>query len=201
MSEETKPSEGQATTTGEGQSVDVNEVMKRLEQLEGSYKRVLEESKSYKSKANEYKSKLEKIEEESVKSSGDLAKQLEYERKLREQKENENKSLKNKTLDSKIRETVLKYAKDVHDVDDLLNQPKHRAILLGGIDQENLTVDENAAKNYVNTVLNEKPWLKKHMEQPSVDTSKASPISTKGEVQLKKGEEIGAVAGALKNWV
>jgi archaellum component FlaC len=200
MSEENKSGEG-SKASGEGQKVDVNEVMKRLEQLESSYNRVLEESKGHKSKAQEYKSKLEEIEKKGVEASGDLAKQLEYERKTKEKIESENKKLKTETLNERIRATVGKYAKEVHSIDDLLNQPGYKKILTDGIDPENLTVNEDAAKNFVNAVLNDKPWLKKNVSQAGVDTTKPSAGVKGADVgEVKKGEHKALLADALNKW-
>lgn len=159
-------------TKGEGQSVDVSEVMKRLEELEGSYKRVLEESKSHKSKAQELKAQLEAEQKRKVEESGDVSKQLEFERKTREEREKENKKLKSSILSNKIKEKVAKYAKDVHDLDDFLNKPSFSHILKAGIDEDRLEVDDNAAKDYANKVLEAYPWLKKNTSQPGVDTTK-----------------------------
>lgn len=202
MSDENKSGEG-SKADGEGQKVDVNAVMERLKQLESSYGRVLEESKSHKAKASEYKSKLEEIEKKGVEASGDVQKQLEFERKQREKIEADNKRLKNETLNQRIREAVGKYAKDVHSIDDLLNQPSYKKILTDGIDPENLTVNEDAAKTFVNTVLEAKPWMKKNIQQAGVDTNKPNASSLnlgKSLDDVKKGEHKDVLKEALKNW-
>lgn len=187
MSEESQQSEGAANSKNEGsQSVDVNEVLERIKQLEQTNKRLLDESKSHKQKLSEQKAERERLEEESIKNSGDLAKMLEHEKKLREEAAKEAARLKGLTLDQRIRESVSRHAKDVHDIDDLLNQPKHRSILLAGIDKENLSVDEEAVKNFVNRVLEDKPWLKKHMEQPGVDTKKPNGSGAKSVQDYSK---------------
>jgi predicted nuclease with TOPRIM domain len=171
MSDQNTSGEGQ-NNSGEGTKVDVNEVMKRLEQLESTNKRLLDESKTWKKEAGEYKSKLDEVEKTKVNQSGDTAAQLEYEKKQREKFEKENKNLKNKTLDQNIRSAVAKYAKDVHSVDDVLAQSQYIKILKDGIDPENLTVDEDAAKDFVNKVLEAKPWLKRNIHQETVDTTR-----------------------------
>jgi hypothetical protein len=201
MSDQNKSGEGQKTD-GEGQKVDVTEIQKRLEQLESSYSRVLNESKEHKTKAQEYKAKLEEIEKKGIETSGDVQKQLEYERKEREKIEKEAKALKNKTLDYTIRNTVSKFAKDVHSIDDLLNQPDFTHILRAGIDKENLTVDENAAKEFVNKVTEAKPYLKKHTEQAQVDSSKPKTTNLKDVNidNLKKGEFKDHLKSALADW-
>lgn len=173
MSDENKQGEG-PKTDGERQTVNVDEVLKRIEQLESTNKRLLDESKSWKNQATELKSKFEEAEKSKVEKSGDQNAQLEYERKQREKIENENKKLKSKTLEDRIRSTVAKYAKDVHSLDDVLNQSQFKEILKNGIDPENLTIDDDAAKDFVNKVLEAKPWLRKNVSQPGVDTTKPS---------------------------
>lgn len=203
MTIETKTGEG-PKTEGEGPKVDVGEVMKRLEQLQSSYDRVLEESKSNKSKAQEYRSKLEEAEKKKIDESGDVTKQLEYERKARTDKESEVKELKNSILSQKVRETVGKYAKDVHDLDDFLNQPNFSHILKSGIDKEKLSVDENAAKDYVNKVLEAKPWLKKHTQSAGVDSTRPNSTGTIKSLtdlgEVKKGDHKDLMKSALTNW-
>lgn len=195
MSDDNKKSEGSSTAKDEGQKADVSEVQKRYEELLESNKRLLEESKSHKTKASEYKSRLEAKEKEEIEKSGDLAKLLEHERKEKEKIADEAKKLKSTTLDQKVREFVSKHGKDVHDIDDLLNQPKHRGILLAGIDKENLTVDENAVKNYVNAVLSEKPWLKKHLAQEGVDATKPGGSGAQKNLSSLSDKELDAIIG------
>jgi hypothetical protein len=185
MSEENKSGEGQKTE-GEGRSVDSSEVLKRIEQLESTNKRLLDQSKDWKSQANEFKAKLEDAERNKVEKSGDEKAQLDYERKQRERIEGENKKLKSKTLEQQIRQTVAKYAKDVHSLDDVLNQSQFKDILKAGIDPENLTIDEDAAKDYVNKVLEAKPWLKKNITQAGVDTTKPNGKNVPNSSNLSK---------------
>ena len=203
MSNENKSGEGQKTE-GEGQKVDVNEVMKRLEQLQGSYDRVLEESKQHKNKSQEYRSKLEEAEKKKIDESGDVTKQLEYEKKTRAEKEAENKELKNSILSQKVREAVSKYAPNIHDLDDFLNQPTFSHILKSGIDKEKLSIDENAVKDYVNKVSEAKPWLKKHTQSAGVDSTRpnsSGTIKSPNEIgEVKKGEHKEHLKNALANW-
>lgn len=195
MSDDNKKDEGSSTTKDEGQKVDVNEVLKRLEELQGSYERAVKESKSYKEKLNEEKSRAAKAEEEKIKASGDLAQQLEYERKQREEVERKAKTIASQTLQQKLREAAKRFAPDAHDIEDLLNQPKHKAILQAGIDAENLTVDENAVKNYVNAVLSEKPWLKKNLEQASVDSKKPNANGSQKNLKSLSDSELDSIIG------
>lgn len=198
MTTETKPSEG-AASTNEGSQVDVKAIQERLAQLESSNSRLLNESQENKKKANEYKSQLEEHAKKSI--DGDTAKQLQYEKEKRAELDNEIKNLKTEKLKNSVRSAVSKYAKDVHDIDDLMNQPQFSHILASGIDAEKGTVDENSAKDYVNKVLETKPWLKKNVQQAGVDTSKPkSVITTKNVDDVKKGEHKDILKGALSQW-
>lgn len=200
MSNENTSGEGQKAE-GEGPKVDVNEVLKRIEQLESTNKRLLDESKSWKGQATEFKTKLDEAEKKKVETSGDLEAQLKYERDQKAKLEKEAKLLKNKTLDQNIRMTVGKFAKDVHSLEDLLNQPQFKEIIKGGIDPENLSLDEDAAKDYVNKVLEAKPWLKKNLQQAGVDTTKPNGGKTPAPVgEVKKGEHKGLIKDALSKW-
>lgn len=198
MTTETKPSEGEASTN-EGSKVDVKAIQERLAQLESSNSRLLNESQENKKKANEYKAQIEEHAKKSI--DGDTAKQLEYERQKRTEFENEIKTLKTEKLKSSVRSAVSKFAKDVHDIDDLMNQPQFSHILASGIDQEKGTVDENSAKDFVNKVLEAKPWLKKNIQQASADTSKPVSNNLKKDLgDVKKGEHKDILKGALSNW-
>lgn len=185
MSDETKADNGQKSD-GDQKTVDVSEVMKRIEQLESANKKLLDESKNLKIQASDYKSKLDEAEKTRAEKSGDEKSLLEYEKKKREQIESENKKLKSKTLESQIRATVGKYAKDAHSLDDLLNQAQFKEILKAGIDPENLTVDEDAAKDYVNKVFEAKPWMRKNSSQAGVDATKPNGKKISNAIDYKK---------------
>jgi predicted nuclease with TOPRIM domain len=201
MSEENKVNEG-SKADGEHQKADVNEVMKRIEQLESTNKRLLDESKSWKNQATDFKSKLDENEKNKVAQSGDDKQLLEYEKKQREKIEGENKKLKAKTLDQAIKNVVGKYAKDAHNIDDVLNQPQFGHILKAGIDAENLTVDETAAKDFVNAVFEAKPYMRKNSQQAGVDSSrpKTSAITGANLDNVKKGEHKEIIKAALSKW-
>lgn len=163
--------EGQASKTEESKTSG-DDLLKRLEQLEATNKRLLEESKKYKEKAKNYESEVERATEESISKEKDLSKVLEAERKRIEKLSSENKSMKQKTLQANIFNTVAKYASDVNDIEDLLNQPKYGEILKRGIDTDSLSLDEEVAKEYVETVLKAKPYLRKQPEATTVMTKK-----------------------------
>lgn len=171
MSNENNSGEGSDKKGGEG-GLSLEEVTKRLKELESSNDRLVKESKDWKAKYQTVAQEKEETERKKAEESGDLAKQLEIERKEKEKLANDNKSIRGKTLKANIRSEVSKLAKDVHDLDDFLNQPQFAKLLEEGIDTENLTVSRDAAKNYVNAVLAAKPYMKKIVEQAHVDANK-----------------------------
>jgi hypothetical protein len=156
----------------QGKSVTAEELAKQLEQLKQTNSRLLEESKKYKEKARTYESEVERATEESISKEKDLSKVLESERKRLEKLMTENKSMKQKTLQANIQNTVARFAGEVNDIEDLLNQPKYGEILKRGIDTDSLTLDEEVAKEYVETVLKAKPYLRKQSEATTVMTKK-----------------------------
>jgi hypothetical protein len=183
--------EGQSVDNGsEGEKVDVNEIKKRIEQLESTNKRLLEESKGFKKEAIDYKSKLEQFEKKKIDESGDISAKLEHELKEKEKLLNENKTLRAKTLKHNIRSVIGQFAKDVHDMEDFLNQPKFIKILEDGIDAENLTISEDAAKAYSNAVLKEKPWMQKNSTQEEVDTIRPNFKDATKNVSAKSYDEL-----------
>jgi hypothetical protein len=192
MSDNKESSEGTVkTNSGEVQEkVELSEVLKRLEELESTNKRLLEESKGYKKQATDYKSKLELFEKKKVEESGDISAKLELELKEKEKLLSENKTLRAKTLKNNIRAAISNVAKDVYDMDDFLNQPKFVSILEDGIDGENLTVSEEAAKTYANAVLKEKPWMKRNSSQEEVDATRPNVKETTKNVASKSYDEL-----------
>lgn len=148
------------------------ELSKRLEALEASNKRLLSESKDFKTKYQKAKEELEAREERTALDKGDLSKLLDTERKRKTELSQELEGMRGKVLEQAIRSTISKHAKDVHDVGDLLNQPDFMHILKEGIDSENLTVDEAKAKEFVKAVTEAKPWLKKAASQLGAVTTK-----------------------------
>jgi hypothetical protein len=182
-------SEGSANG-GEGQPkpVDATELQSVVEQLKKSNERLLAESKDYKQKYQAIKGEIDNREQSTALEKGDYQKMVELERKKSSELAAQLERMKEVTLKQAIRGTVAKFAQDVHDVDDLLNQPKFTHILKEGIDLENLSVNEDKAKEYVNAVLSEKSWLKKSPNQAGAMTKKPGA----GLVQSKSVDQMSA---------
>lgn len=171
MSDANKSSEGNDNKAGEGKP-DLAAITKRLEELEGTNKRLLEESKTAKQKAQEAQKALEDAEKERLEKSGDLKAQLERERKEKEKLMSDNKSLKGKTLRENLKSALKEHAKDAHDIEELLNQPRYKDYLEKAVDGEELSVSGEAIKEYVNKVREAKPFLFKNLKQETVEGGK-----------------------------
>lgn len=156
--------------------VSIEEVLKQKEQTNA---RLLEESKKWKERARQLETERE---EQMFTKEKDVNKVLELERKKAEKLANETKKLKQEILQSRIRQAVSKFATNVVDLEDVLNQPKYFDILKRGIDQDELTVDEGCAKEYVETVLKEKPH---YIAKPDVTTV----MTKKPSFELDKGKD------------
>lgn len=198
---ENKANEGstqgnEGSTNSAEKVVDVSELQKTIAALQASNERLLKESKDYKEKYKSTATEVSKKEEQIALEKGDLQKLLEMERKKREEAAQENKAMREKILNQEIIRTVGKFATDVVDLEDLLNQPKFEHILKEGIDSENLVVKEEKAKAYVEEVIKAKPYLKKTASQPGVITKKpgnsATGPTSKPIAQMSREELIAA---------
>jgi len=164
--------EGQASNP-EGEKTEVKlDLMSEIEQIKATNQRLLEESKKWKERAQKIEQDYELKAEEELSKEKDINKILEAERKRTEKLMKENKEIRQKTLETNIRATVSKFAKDVNDIDDLLNQPKYSDILKRGIDRDSLSLDEEVAKEFVDTVLQAKPYFRKQADVTTFMTKK-----------------------------
>jgi hypothetical protein len=161
-------------------------VEEQLKNLQATNARLLEESKKYKEKSRLSESELERLSEETNGKEKDVNKIIDAANKKNEKIANENKKLRSETLNSRIRSVISKYAEGVIDLDDLLNQPKYGDILKKGIDVDELTVDEDIAKSYVEAVLKDKPYLKKQSDATTLLTKRPS-------FQLEKGKTLASM--------
>lgn len=190
------------TTDANNQNPSTADVLKRLKELEENNRRLEDENKNYKSKSEQDRIKSEEAERLKI-ENGSAEEKLEFERKekIRLQQEKDDlsktvKNIKNKTIDSNLRSKISRLFPDIQDnaIDDVLNQPKLRHILNKGIDLENLDVSDDSIKEYMSTLLVEKPFLRKSIAQESVDTtrpngreaSKERPVSQLSDEELNK---------------
>jgi hypothetical protein len=136
------------------QDVDINALMARLEKLESTNDRLLNESKQYKTKYQGLRSEVETKQQKHLEENENWKELLEIE-KNRNFEINENmKSMKQKVIKSNLHAEVARYAKNAFDVSDVVsNLPKEML----NIDEENLRVD--GIREAVELVIKEKPYL------------------------------------------
>ena len=183
MSEEKEVSQSAGEDQTGANQVNVSEVLERLKALEATNARLLDESKKTKSKYQETLSKYESAEKEKLEKEGNFQVLLEKEMAKNNSLMEEMVGMKKKVLSSNIRSTVSKFASDVYDLEDLLNQPKFSSILSDGIDENSLTVSEDKAKEYVAEVLKAKPYMKKTANVPSTVDTKPSFVTGEGKTK------------------
>lgn len=190
-------SESKAQGSEQEQSADapkltVEQLMAQVDALKKTNERIIAEHRKEKEAVKNYRELVEKAEKEKLEKEGDLSQKLEFYQKKVSELEETSKGLKQKTLKTNIYNTLMKYAGDVNDIDDLLNQPKYSHILKAGINEDELSLQDDIAKDYVNAVLTDKPWLKKQAKQASAITNKPqfSEANTKKTVNEMNTQEL-----------
>lgn len=165
---------GDQASVGEGQTPSVEQLLSKLEALQKTNERLIDEHRKAKQSNASYREMIEQVERKKLETDGNLSSQLEYERKKNAELQQAYSEIKQKTLKTNIINTFMKVAPDVNDIDDLLNQPKFSHLLKDAIDEESLSVNEEMAQLYKNEVLNAKPWLKKQSQKVGAVTTKPS---------------------------
>ena len=173
---ENKANEGSAQA-GEGQenqteNVSVSDLMKKVEALEASNKRLLEESKGYKEKYRKTAEEVSETEKKIALEKGDLQKLLELTRNELNEKKSEIESMREKVIGQEIQKTVSQFASDAINLEDVLAQSAYVPILKEAVDKEALAVSPEKAKQFVDEVRKAKPYLFKSASQPGVVTKK-----------------------------
>ena len=166
--------DGDQASVGEGSTLSVEQLAARVEMLQKTNERLIDEHRKAKQSNANYRDMLDKVERQKVEADGDLAKQIEYEKKRNAELEQALSATKQKTLKTNIYNVFMKIAPEVNDIDDLLNQPKFSHILKDGIDEENLTINEDVAEKYKGIVLEAKPWMKRSSQKVGAVTTKPS---------------------------
>lgn len=160
----------------------------KIKALEATNARLLEESQKAKERAKTATSQVEQAERERLEKEGNYQVLLENERKRASTLEEENKGVRQKVLKSNIQATIARLAGEVHSLDDVLNQPAYSHILKKGINDTDLTLSEEVAKEYLNELFKAKPYLKKTAESTGVITTK--PNFQTGEGGSKSIDEL-----------
>jgi len=199
--------EGQQNS-GEG-SVSIEELQAQLAALKATNERVLKEAKEAKAQKRTLQEQLEKIQlgedgerQPEPKPSASKDKQLDFYKKQAESYKAQLEATRKTTLKAQIKAQVARFAPDAVDLDDLLNQPKFSHLLEGGVDEESLSLSEDAAKAYVAEVYKAKPWMKKAGNQVGVvnkpSRSGAQNLNGKGVKEMANDELFKlAISGKL----
>jgi len=140
------------------------------EKINKSYERVVNESTTYKNRAQTAESKLSEFEKNKAKESGDLKKQLELEQQSHLKTKTSLKTIQTKALESNLKAEALKFAKDAHDIDTVLNIDKHRNLLK--INEENLTVE--GVEDFVKAVRKSHNFLFSKTKMPPTENKKSN---------------------------
>jgi hypothetical protein len=184
-------SQSESEHSTESNQIDVSALTERLKALENTNARLLEEAKKTKSKYHEVLNQYESVDKERLEKEGNFQALLEKEMAKNNGLLSEMTEMKKKVLSSTIKSTVQKYASDVYDIEDLLNQPKFSHILKDGIDDSTLSISDEKVKEYVTEVLKAKPYMKKANAIPSTVDSK--PNFQAGDSKTKSIEDMSSV--------
>lgn len=149
-----------------------------VEKLKATNARLLRESQEYKTKYQAALQEKENVEAERIKVSGTMEEKL----KLAEKQNQELLAKLNGTtkivINQEVKNKVLRFAGDVHSEEDLLSSPKLKEYLEKGFDKDKLEFQDDFAKQFVEEVRKEKPYLWKssgpigaHTGKPGATTS------------------------------
>lgn len=185
--------EKQETVT-ETSDIDVKSLMARMEQLEQTNQRILDESKQYKNKYRSLRDEVESKEKQKLEESENWKELLDREKNEKSQLAEMVKTYKSKTLKQNINFEVARLAPNAFDINDVINNlPKDML----QIDEENLSVKGiDAAVNYVKE---KKPFLFNTKQASAMVTDR--PNADNGQVsfdKLSKQDQDRLFAEALK---
>lgn len=162
--------------------------------VEGVNERLLAESKANKQRNKELQARLDAIEKSKLEEEGKYKELLDKEKKEKEELQSSISASNQKVLKANIRATIAKFATDVVDMDDLMNQPKFKKIIEEGLDGDELTLSDEAAQKYVKAVYEAKPHLKKVVATPG--THKGGKPTYNGKDQEKDYKDMSAAEKA-----
>ena len=188
VNEEQKPTEEQ---------VDVQALLKRVEQLEASKERILEESKQYKNKYRELRNNVETEQKQKLEESENWKELLDIEKNRAHTLNEELASTKKRVLKKELNFQVARYASDAFDVDDVINSLPKDMI---EIDQESLSV--KGVDTAVSFLKEKKPYLFNTGKKPGMASSR--PVSDNGKKDLsqlsKQEQEIEFMKAMENEW-
>jgi hypothetical protein len=148
--------------------------------------RLLKESQEYKEKYKRALAEKDELETKKLQESGDIAAQLEAEKRKSAAAMQELGKTKKKVISQVVKDKLTKYAGDVHNIDDLLSRPKLKDFLKDGLDEDNLDFNDEVAKSYIEEVKKEAPYIWKAQGPLGVNTSRPGSTGTTSTVDTSK---------------
>jgi thiamine kinase-like enzyme len=162
----------------ETKEVDVNALMARLEQLESTNQRILNESKEYKTKYRSLRENVEQKEQEQLEKSENWKELLDIEKNKSNQYAQEAKQLKSQMLKKHIDFEVARLAPNAFDIGDVINNlPKEML----SINEE--TMEVKGIEEAVNLIKEKKSYL--FNVKQGTGMAQQRPVADNGEVSFK----------------
>jgi len=179
-------SEG-SNAIGEGQNADkTNHEHLDAEKAAVINQRLLKESQEYKEKYKRALAEKDELETKKLQESGDIAAQLEAEKRKSAAAMQELGKTKKKVISQVVKDKLTKFAGDVHNIDDLLSRPKLKDFLKDGLDEDNLDFNDEVAKRYVEEVKKEAPYIWKAQGPMGAVTSRPGSTGNTASVDTSK---------------
>jgi len=152
-------------TKQEEQKIDVEALMARVEKLETTNSRLLDESKGYKSKYQDLRGQVEKNEKEALEGAENWKELLERERDEKHQIQQSLNDHKKSVIKKDLYFQVAKHAPDAFDVNDIITAiPKDQL----QIDEESLSV--GGVDELINEIRSTKPYFFNNKKTNSMTT-------------------------------
>lgn len=148
--------------------------------------RLLKESQEYKEKYKRALAEKDELETKKLQESGDIAAQLEAEKRKSAAAMQELGKTKKKVISQVVKDKLTKFAGDVHNIDDLLSRPKLKDFLKDGLDEDNLDFNDEVAKRYVEEVKKEAPYIWKAQGPMGAVTSRPGSTGNTASVDTSK---------------
>ena len=135
-------------------AINIEALQARLEKLESTNERLLNESKTYKNKYQGLRNDVETKQKTQLEESENWKELLDIEKNRAFELEEKHKSMQKNVLRQKLNFEVARHAKNAFDVDDVINSLDRDSL---HIDEENLEV--GGIKEAVELVMKSKPHL------------------------------------------
>ena len=174
--------------------VDVESLVQRLEQLESTNKRILDESKQYKEKYRSLRTEVEGKEQKQLEDNENWKELLDMEKNKTHGLNEQLQQFKKTALKKELEAQVARKAPDAFDVDDVIRSLPKDAI---SIDEEALTI--KGIDEAISTVRESKHYLFKQ-DKTSGQTA-ARPAGQLDKKELSREEKDKEFRDTLKDFI